>query len=54
MTPEGRSAAPLIRLDRVTKVYRTGKNEVHALRGVDLVVAAGEMIAIMGDRKSVV
>jgi putative ABC transport system ATP-binding protein len=38
----------LITIDRVTKVYRTGKTEVHALRGVDLCVERGEMIAIVG------
>jgi putative ABC transport system ATP-binding protein len=38
----------LIRVERVTKVYRTGKTEVHALRGVDLAVERGAMIAIVG------
>ncbi|MBI5106012.1 MAG: ABC transporter ATP-binding protein [Solirubrobacterales bacterium] len=41
-------AEPLVRLAGVTKVYRTGKVEYPALRGVDLEVAAGEMVAIVG------
>jgi putative ABC transport system ATP-binding protein len=32
----------------VEKTYDTGKVEVHALRGVDLAVPRGEMVAIMG------
>jgi putative ABC transport system ATP-binding protein len=41
-------AAPLITLERVEKVYRTGKLEYRALRGVDLEIAAGEMVAVVG------
>jgi putative ABC transport system ATP-binding protein len=38
----------LIRLEQVTKTYRMGKVEVHALRGIDLEVGEGEFVAIMG------
>ena len=38
----------MIRLERVTKTYRMGKLEVHALGGIDLHVAEGEFVAIMG------
>lgn len=40
--------APIISAQAVHKRFRTGKVEVHALRGVDLDVAAGEMVAVMG------
>jgi putative ABC transport system ATP-binding protein len=38
----------LIRLEQVTKTYRMGKVEVHALRGIDLEVGDSEFVAIMG------
>ena len=41
-------AAPLIRLRRVSKVYGQGQAAVHALRDVDLDIASGEFVAIMG------
>jgi putative ABC transport system ATP-binding protein len=46
-----RAGAPtrtLIELTGVEKVYRTGKLEYRALRGVDLSITAGEMAAIVG------
>jgi putative ABC transport system ATP-binding protein len=43
------NASPVvIQLEHVEKVYKSGDNEVHALRGVDLTVRRGEMIAVMG------
>ena len=39
---------PIIRLRGVQKVYDAGESAVHALRGVDLDVDAGEYMAIMG------
>jgi putative ABC transport system ATP-binding protein len=39
---------PVIHLSKVKKLYRMGSTEVFALRGVDLTVDAGEMIAVMG------
>ena len=38
----------VIRVRGVTKVYRQGRLEVHALRGVDLDVTAGEFTALAG------
>jgi len=47
-TESGTTTAMLIELAGVEKVYRTGKLEHSALRGVDLSIAAGEMVAIVG------
>ena len=47
MTPVA-PAAPLIEFQGVTKVYGHGQAEVRALDGVDLSIAAGEFVAIMG------
>ncbi len=40
--------APLIELAAVEKVYRMGKVGFRALRGVDLAIGAGEMVAVVG------
>ena len=39
---------PIVEARGVLKTYDTGKVEVHALRGIDLAVQPGEMLAIMG------
>lgn len=40
--------ATVIEVEGVTKVYHMGETEVHALRGVDLLVERGEIMSIMG------
>jgi putative ABC transport system ATP-binding protein len=42
------NATPILRLDDVGKVYRSGSLEVAAVRGVSLTVHDGEFVAIMG------
>src|ERR1044071_2162374 len=46
------STKPVIQTSNVKKVYTMGTNKVFALRGVDLTVNAGEMIAVMGSSGS--
>ncbi|HEY9228847.1 MAG TPA: ABC transporter ATP-binding protein [Gemmatimonadaceae bacterium] len=46
------SITPVIDIKNVKKVYTMGTNKVFALRGVDLTVMPGEMIAIMGSSGS--
>jgi len=38
----------VIRLSDLRKTYVMGRNKVHALRGIDLTITAGEMVAVMG------
>lgn len=42
------STNDVIRLDGLHKHYRTGKLDVHALRGIDLSIARGEYVTVMG------
>ena len=42
------SAAPLIALRNVTKVYGQGQAAMHALRGIDLDIEPGAFVAMMG------
>ncbi|MFE6865926.1 ABC transporter ATP-binding protein [Kitasatospora sp. NPDC057692] len=39
---------PVLELRAVTRVHGQGAAEVHALRGIDLAVHAGEFVAVMG------
>ena len=43
---------PVLRLEDVTKLYRTGEVVVEALRGVSFAVGQGEYVAIMGESGS--
>ncbi len=44
----GSGREPLIELAGISKVYGQGQAAVYALRGVDLVIEAGDFVAIMG------
>ncbi|TBT83972.1 ABC transporter ATP-binding protein [Propioniciclava sinopodophylli] len=46
--PGASEALPVLQLRGIWKTYSTGTVHVHALRGVDLDVHAGEYVAIMG------
>ncbi len=49
MSPEGADPVwPVIELRDVTRIYRTGRLEVAALRGVDLDVWQGDFLAVVG------
>jgi putative ABC transport system ATP-binding protein len=52
MTSETNIGAPVIEVHGVTKIYKTGSNEVAALKGIDLTVRQGELVAIMGSSGS--
>jgi putative ABC transport system ATP-binding protein len=41
-------APPILSIEGLERVYRTGTYEVHALRGIRFDVPAGQMVAIMG------
>jgi putative ABC transport system ATP-binding protein len=45
---EGQVEWPILEMHDVFKIYRSGPVETVALRGVDMVVEAGKMIAILG------
>ena len=45
-------STPVIEISGVKKVYQMGTTEVFALRGVDLTVNPGELLAVMGSSGS--
>jgi putative ABC transport system ATP-binding protein len=42
----------LIEINGLTRIYRMGEVSVHALRGIDLSIEHGEMVAVMGSSGS--
>ncbi|WP_149182478.1 ABC transporter ATP-binding protein [Streptomyces sp. TRM49041] len=46
--PSLTSRQPVLQLQQLTRVHGTGATEVHALRGIDLDVFPGELVAVMG------
>jgi putative ABC transport system ATP-binding protein len=42
------SESPIIQVEKLRKIYRVGKVDVEALRGVDLEVQRGEFLSIVG------
>ncbi|MFE0579490.1 ABC transporter ATP-binding protein [Streptomyces sp. NPDC058874] len=39
---------PVLQLERLVRTHGSGATEVHALRGIDLAVHPGELVAVMG------
>jgi putative ABC transport system ATP-binding protein len=48
MRAPGETALAQVRMEQVTKVYRRGGEVVHALSGIDLTIAPGAFVAVMG------
>ena len=46
--PRQNSVEPILKTENLWKLYRAGKVEVPALRGVNFEVAPGESVAVMG------
>jgi ABC-type lipoprotein export system ATPase subunit len=48
MTNESNEIQPIVRAQQVTRVYRVDSREIPALRGVDLEIGAGKVVALRG------
>jgi putative ABC transport system ATP-binding protein len=47
-TPQRPGGKPVFAISGLTKVYRTGEVEVHALRGIDAAILDGELMVMLG------
>ncbi|MFF4578013.1 ABC transporter ATP-binding protein [Streptomyces sp. NPDC001389] len=45
---DSQPSAPVLRLENLVRTHGSGATEVHALRGIDLAVHPGELVAVMG------
>ncbi|MDU1668603.1 MAG: ATP-binding cassette domain-containing protein, partial [Bradyrhizobium sp.] len=45
---EGPGVSPVFRARKLSKTYRMGEVEVHALRDVDLDIIEGEFVVLLG------
>ncbi|WP_329382536.1 ABC transporter ATP-binding protein [Streptomyces sp. NBC_01351] len=48
MSEQHQSRQPVLQLERLVRTHGSGATEVHALRGIDLSVHPGELVAVMG------
>jgi putative ABC transport system ATP-binding protein len=48
MNASGSAGNVIFKAEGLTKVYRMGEVEVHALRGIDLLLYAGELVVLLG------
>lgn len=48
MTPASHNTLPLITMEKVSKIYGSGRAAVQALRGIDLRIDQGEFVVVMG------
>ncbi|MFF8260944.1 ABC transporter ATP-binding protein [Streptomyces virginiae] len=48
MSDQHQSRQPVLQLERLVRTHGSGATEVHALRGIDLAVHPGELVAVMG------
>ncbi|MFF1557954.1 ABC transporter ATP-binding protein [Streptomyces sp. NPDC058279] len=46
--PDQHTQRPVLQLEKLVRTHGSGATEVHALRGIDLAVHPGELVAVMG------